>query len=191
MNRWIRMGAPLLGALLLLTAGCSTAVDGVDGATESLSLVRKADFEDQLMYINLAISPVPMTAEEAGDLDEAIPVVMRFYEDWAVAWYAPDGEALTRNPNDAIRMWQVLGNTDDIQVLSGDLSSDEDATTTEPEAPPSNPNLEMAPIQIDTTPSFQLPGDMAANRAFAIIDWIEDAYLEWQLIAPGFHPGCA
>ncbi|MBW2461025.1 MAG: hypothetical protein JRH11_05225 [Deltaproteobacteria bacterium] len=185
------MGAPLLGALLLLTAGCSTAVDSVDGASEGLSLVRKADLADQLMYINLAISPGPMTAAEAGDLEEAIPVVMRFYEDWAVAWYAPDGEALTRNPDDAIRMWQVLGNTDDVHVLSDDVSSSEGSTTTEPEERPSNPNLEMAPIQIDSTPNFPLPGDQAANRAFAIIDWVEDAYLEWQLIAPGFHPGCA
>jgi len=182
--RWATWGA--MGASLLLV-GCATQVD-VGEAEAGLVLVRKADYAGHVRYIDDSVSVRPMTAEELGDTRSATPVEVRFYDDVAIAWYAPNGVAETGDPRNVIRVWHI---EDHVAIDSDDVAPGDDThETTAPGAPPSFR---------DQTPGFsvgdtagvdaKIPLDFGKYLPFARLDWLL-AIEEWQNGVPGFHPGC-
>lgn len=188
MIKAIWTGAPVLVASLLFGCAGNTGPDEV--GSSGLSLVRKADYEGQVRYIDEAVSDRPLTAAELGDTSSAIPVEVRFYDDWAVAWYALDGIAQTGDPANAVKVWRVeehvpISNDD---VVVGD---DGESTTNEPA-----PGEQVTDVTVGTgfddsiaTPDIQAPE--VAHLPFARLDWLHDVFEEWwHAQPPSYHPGC-
>jgi len=168
-----------------LLAGCAGQTDPAE--TEAgLTQVRKADFTNRVLYLDLTVSAVPMTSEELGDTTYATPVEVRFYDEWAVAWYAPDGVGLAGHPANAVGVWRVYDNA---ETTSGDVAPGEGEAETYIAAEPGNVVIPLG-SQVGATPTLELPGDDRNILPFATLDWYGQFMTEWQELPPGFHPGC-
>lgn len=168
-----------------MSFGCTASVPDETGSS-GLSLVRKADYEGQVRYLDEAVSPAPLTAAELGDTTYAIPVDVRFYHDVAVAWYVSEGVPQIGDPAAAIKAWHVEGHVlsnDDVVIEPG---GDGD------EAAPSGSLTATPPV---SRASDDLGSDLGFDHSrvdlpFAQLDWFEDVIIDWETRPPGYHPGC-
>lgn len=191
MTRTMAWLVPLL--LAGVFAGCS--MDTGPSSTESgLTTVRKADYEGQIRYIDDAVSLEPLTAAQLGDTSHAIPVEVRFYDDWAVAWWVRGGETHTGSPDMAIAAWQIVEHT--ATPTSRDVVSDGDEpTTTEPREPSGDDtlatgaDLEAGAEALLPTRDFEQQ-DRIRELPFARLDWMKDDLERWRTNPPAYHPGC-
>lgn len=84
--------------LMLAVAAALLAACGADVGEAGARLVVDEDLmTSEVLYVLPDVSTVPFTARELDGLGideaEAIPVRVEIFEDIAVAWFAPDGEA--------------------------------------------------------------------------------------------------
>ncbi len=176
--------APAIAAGLLFGCAAETGPDGSGAA-----LVRKADYEGRILFLDPVVSPAPLTAEQMGDTTFATPVEVRFYEDYAVAWRVVDGVAQTGDAGLAVAAWAI----EEHVAISDDVSRDD--------APPSTteatPEQSITDVGIGTgfdTDTFSTPNDDFhqdwRGMPFARLEWLRDAIDEWQYAPPAYHPGC-
>ncbi len=136
------------------------------------------------------VSQVPFTAAELTaqgiSPDEAIPVRVEVFENVAVAWFAPDGEA--RVGRDwIIALWQME------RVPVSDETRTDDAPETNR---PSGGFYEGSDVNVEARPSYdiQLDGVPESAAAVAILDFLDrlgtpaELALVEELIT--HHPGC-
>lgn len=184
-----------LGALTLALGllGCAGDVG------ESGSLLRAVDEDamtSQVLYMAPDVSAIPLTLgqlEEQGvDPAVATPVRVEIFDDIAVAWFAPAGEAVISRSS-IIALWTVVNR----QPIAGELADGAGISVTEPtdgfevprlvgDEPVSNETQLRDGIDVQyvtTTPVEQ-----------TIIDFMdrvgtpEELWFLGQL--GGYHPGC-
>ena len=168
-----------------MSFGCTANVPDETGSTGS-SLVRKADYEGQVRYLDEAVSPAPLTAAEMGDTTYAVPVEVRFYHEHAVAWYVSEGIPQIGDPEMAIKAWQIEGHeaiSDDVVIEPGGEDGD---------AAPSGSLTATPPITgTDTGLQTDVGFDhQSVALPFARLDWFEDVVIDWETRPPSYHPGC-
>ncbi|MEM9194273.1 MAG: hypothetical protein AAGF12_34170 [Myxococcota bacterium] len=174
----------------------SDEAGSVDQALES-----KAQLSSELLYLDLAVSPRPLTAEEMGDTRFATPVRLEFFNEWVIAWWAPHGEAVRGVPENAMGVWWIDAHADSpdgsslpATPLQGTVDQQPgDGTTTEtPETPAPN----FAPVAIPDGNEWGVPSvevdrlDPLHHLPWAKINWIRERLDEWNAMPPTFHPGC-
>jgi hypothetical protein len=185
---WMRAAAAVLAVAL---AGCAGQVaEPVDEASDSLTWVRKADFTNRQLFMDLAVSPIPMSAAELGDTTYATPVEVRFYDEWVIAWWAPDGVARNEHFMNAVGAWRIVENA---EAISGDVApggGGEDPP--EPRAPGINTGVidSGEALTVPVRDTLGLPDDDRNYLPYATLDWLGDRLPEWREMPPGFHPGC-
>lgn len=121
----------VLGVVAMLSA-CSGDVSDT-GAT-----LRQVDVEamtSQTLYMALDLSEIPMTAAqlEAHGIaqDDAIPVRVEVFEHIAVAWFAPDGEAIIGRDT-IMALWEVVSITA-VTPIADRTASNESYVVNEPD----------------------------------------------------------
>lgn len=190
MTRIVAWLVPLLITGLLTGCGMETG----PASTESgLTTVRKADYEGTIRYIDEAVSPAPLTAAELGDTSYAIPVEVRFYHDWAVAWHVRDGVTQAGDPAMAVAAWQIAEHV----PTSGDVTRDPDdePSTTAPREPEEGSDITTGTDLGSGTDSLLPSPGYEANHlrelpAFARLDWMREDLDMWRIRPPEYHPGC-
>lgn len=99
----------LLVALALLVGACS-ADTGTTSTPSLLAEVNETRLTSELLYMH-DMSPVPLTENDlqAHGIDrmDAIPVRVEVFDEIAVAWFAPDGEAIVSTDN-IVALWDVI-----------------------------------------------------------------------------------
>lgn len=178
-------GIVVLGALVGLL-GCASET-GTGESTSGLTWVRKADFENRVLFYDARVSAAPLTAEEIGDTSGAIPVQVVFYEDRAVAWHAPGGEARIGEHSALVAQWPVFEHAE--TIAADDIRPGGGSEETE------SPDLGLGGglITHEDAP-FQSPeiADITPSLPFARLDWLRD-YADIVRLFPGdapVHPGC-
>lgn len=179
--RW--MSVALAGVML---AACGADVGGTGSA---LRLVNEDAITSQVLYMLPDASQVPYTAlelEEQGiDIQAAIPVRVEVYDEVAVAWFAPAGEALVGRDH-IVALWQVLDRTQIVNEVD---------PTSAPEVVGSTPFIDVD-FDLEEQPDVDqelttVPGNSAAQ---AIIDFWDRAGTPdeiWMLgVLSNSHPGC-
>jgi len=176
-----------------LLAGCASDV-GERGA--GLHRVDQAAMMSQVLYVAPDVSDVPLTAvelEEQGlDPVEAVPVRVEIFENIAVAWFAPDGQALIGREF-IVSLWRVV----EREPIAGEVAPGEEYDVTEPPSADGVAYLrpdegayasaaDVDPEQVEPTPY-----DFAAE---AIIEFFDRAGTPEELAIieelGGYHPGC-
>ncbi len=103
----VRTTKILVALAALLASACSADVTSSEGL---LAEVDEATVTDQLLYMH-DMSPVPMTVNdlEALGVDpaNAIPVRVEIFDTIAVAWFAPEGEAII-DRDYIVALWEVV-----------------------------------------------------------------------------------
>lgn len=184
-----------IGALAIgLLAGCASDV-GEHGST--LRRVNEREMTSQVLYLVQGLA-VPLTAEEMQEQGEdvalATPVRVEIFDNVAVAWYAPEGEALIGRDN--IRaLWTVV----DRQYISNELAPEPSVPvepSTEPGTTYRTPNVETSIPGVDADLGITyVDVSLYANPVgVAIIDFVDEmggAEEAWMMeeVAAG-HPGC-
>lgn len=185
----VRMQILAAAAALPLMVACAS---DVDPTTSTLRIVDEDAVTSQLLYMAPELSPYPMTEatlqREGIDVVDAIPVRIEVFDEVAVAWYAPGGEAII-NMDNVIALWSVvdrqqtageLDRTNPAEVGGVDAIVQTDATGVETELP-------MLDVGFDAQ-------DAVDVRASAIIDFFdrvgtaEEAFMARRLRED--HPGC-
>ena len=186
MTRTIVAVASALAVSLLF--GC-TAQTPEEAGSSDLSLVRKADYEGQVRYLDEAVSAAPLTAEELGDTAHAIPVEVRFYDEWAVAWFVSEGVAQVGDPDMAMKVWLI----EEHVPTSGDELDGTGGGSTEEPAPSGSLVTDVNPGAGTDTGIHENPAidpEIYSRFPFARLDWIRDRIEEWESRPPAYHPGC-
>lgn len=179
---WVASG---LAAGLLFGCAAESGTEEI-GSTGS-TLVRKADYEGQVRYLDESVSAAPLTADELGDTTYAIPVEVRFYDEWAVAWYVLDGVAQVGDPDMAMKVWLV----EEHVPISDDVVVEGGGSTEEPA--PSGSVTDVGPIagigtSVEENPEFD--NTTWQHFPFARLDWLRDVREDWESRPPAYHPGC-
>lgn len=176
-----------LCCLVALLSACTQQIDVEENHAE---LVDTAELSSQLLYLDLAVSPRPMTADEVGDARFATPIRIEFFRGWAIAWWAPEGEAVRGTPENALAAWEI----EYAQPLEGRVDNSGGGSTqvANPEAPASVTNQ-----QIGISTGVSIGSDVGIDRydfvdqlPFAKIQWLRERVEEWRALPPTFHPGC-
>ncbi len=187
---WISVSA-LLWALGLW--GCAGDVGGSD------SLLRAVDEDamtSQVLYMAPDVSAVPLTASqlEAQGVDQrlATPVRIEIFDDMAVAWHAPEGQAIIARDS-IVAVWDVVQRRE----ISGELSEAPGLGTSV-----ITPGSTDVVVDLDETPTIDVDlanlgaqeiGPTPAEQT--IIDFLDrlGSDLEQFYIARivFYHPGCA
>jgi hypothetical protein len=185
--------AVLFAAISLI--GCSSDV----GEHGSLLLrVNEQEMTSQVLYFAPDVSPVPLTeidAQEMGvELTLATPVRVEIYDEVAVAWYAPEGEALIGRDHIAA-LWRVVDRTE----IDGELRPGEVPEIEQPTAPVEQPysNLQIPSFATPLGTDLQDTSDVAVTDIVgpsAIINFINTLATEEEIELmqglEGAHPGC-
>lgn len=174
--------ASLLAAALLL-GGCMTGT-GPDDSRAPLEKVQKADYDGDVLWLEPGADR-PVFESRLDDVETANPVRVEFYEDLAVAWYAPEGEALYGHQN-IMGLWRIWDHTSDPQPLSDDVAPDDETTRYEPSLP------ELVPEEDE--PQFDTTDVTVSSLPYAILDWrnrfgepVQDELIQTLYTR---HPGC-
>lgn len=175
-------------ALSGLLYGCaSEAGPSTEGGRE---YVRKADFTGSVMFYDPAVSLKPLTAEQMGDTTYAVPVQVVFYEKFAVAWLAPNGQGLVGQPDALIASWEIYEHA---QATEGAVRPGEPNVT--PETPKDlfrtnfqGPRQAVTPRLI--TPTFVV--DSIVDADYVILDWTQEYEEVFHDLneTQAIHPGC-
>jgi hypothetical protein len=176
-----------IGALALSLVGCAADI-GENGST--LRRVNERAMTSQVLYLAAGIA-VPLTAEqmeaEGHDFASAVPVRVEIFENTAVAWYAPEGEAVLGVEN--IRaLWQV-----ERQEISDEIVPDGEGEGEGETTPDTTNTLRQdipglgTDLQIDRETLWNPVGTV-------IIDFVDEygsSEEAWMLEEIGSsHPGC-
>jgi hypothetical protein len=177
-------GIVVVSALLGLL-GCASE-PGTGSSATGLTWVRKADFENRVLYYDARISASPLTAEEMGDTSSAIPVQVTFYEDAAVAWWAPGGEARIGDPAAVVASWPVVENAE--TASADDIRPGDGSSETE------TPRVDLGGglIGIEEAPIHTEIDGVRPELPWAALDWLSD-YDDIARLFPHevpTHPGC-
>jgi hypothetical protein len=160
----------------LLAAGCAADVGSGESALEDVAV---SDFANETMYIDFSISPRPLTAEEIGDISTATPVQVRFYEPGiAIAWSAPNGQAITESLEFAVAAWNVELTRDDTVTNPGET------TVTTPRINPGSLYATTGVVVDDGRPRH------VSIDGRARIDWLRTPVRQIEELPPAFHAGC-
>jgi hypothetical protein len=163
--------------IALVAAGCAADVGSSESALEDVAV---ADFSGEIRYIDFSISDRPLTAEEIGDTSTAVPVEVRFYEPGiAIAWSAPNGQAITESLEFAVAAWNV-------ELTRDETVRGPDETTVR--SPSITPGDLYSTVGItlgqDTPNRFEVDGGVAR------VDWLRQRVREIAELPPAFHAGC-
>lgn len=180
--------AAMMGMTVLGGAGCAsdTSATAVGTAGEALDYVSVQEIESQLLYIDSTVSDRPMTAAELGDISNAIPVRVKFYDEFAIAWWAPDGEARMGVRGAMMSAFQIYNAT----PTSGDVNSDGHGSVHTPTTP-TNP----------ITPAAHIPNIPAGSVIHTTLPTaITRVWVSWSRVFANnpnllrmvarYHPGC-
>lgn len=183
----LRMMMATMAAFGLL-AGCAADV-GEGGAP--LVRVDRGTISAQILFMAPELSEMPLTAvelEELGvDESEAIPVRVEIFDTVAVAWFAPDGEALI-DREAIVALWRV-------RPMSGEVETEGSYDVTEPPTIDATGYVRSDTQTIDGLDSAQevesTPYDAVEER---IIEFFDRAGTpeEFEMIREigAYHPGC-
>lgn len=176
-----------LFACFALLVGCSADV------SDSGSALHEVDVElitTQTLYV-VPDMLVPLTAEEAEGYDDAIPVRVELLENTAVAWYAPEGEAVVSRET-IIALWSVVDRTE----INDTLAAGEEpglvqtpGTSEAASLPSVLPEYEGALVDSDLTVT-----NPRSSAEIAILDFLDrlgsPEELPMMRELGGAHPGC-
>ena len=183
----VRTSRTLLVLAALMAAACSADVTSSDGL---LAEVDETAVTDQLLYMH-DMSPVPLTENDLVtygiERTDAIPVRVEVFDTVAVAWFAPEGEAII-DRDYIVALWEV--------VDRGTPLNDE---TYSPAQPPEVIN--PGEIVVGTYPVHRELGvDVEVGQidqgapSVAIIDWHNKAGTQEELrmmrLLQSHHTGC-
>ncbi|MBK8170597.1 MAG: hypothetical protein IPK60_09675 [Sandaracinaceae bacterium] len=182
--------AAMVGLSLMGGVGCAadTSTPTVSNNGEALDYVNVHDIENQLFYIDSTVSDRPMTAEELGDTSNAIPVRIKFYDEFAIAWWAPDGEARMGVRGAMMSAFQIYN----AQQISGEVNADGNGSVTTPTTPstvnPLTPITHIPNLPAGVTIRTTLPA--AVGRVW--VSWARVFANNPNLIrmVARYHPGC-
>jgi hypothetical protein len=178
------IGAVVAVVVLSTLLGCATETTEPGSSTSGLEWVRKADYVGQVLYYDTAISARPLTAEEMGDTTWATPVMLAFYDDLAVAYWAPDGHGLFGDEEAVVDAWAVIAHA---QTTSGDVAPGTGDTGTRS---PSD-GVETGGLLGDFGQHGDAGVEIENRLPFAKLDWLRR--LEDIPFIPSIdpiHPGC-
>ncbi|MFK7987452.1 MAG: hypothetical protein AB8I08_15630 [Sandaracinaceae bacterium] len=176
-----------LFACFALLAGCSSDV------SDTGSALHEVDVElitSQTLYV-VPDMLVPLTAEEAEGYEDAIPVRVELLENTAVAWYAPEGEAIVSRET-IIALWGVVERTPINDTLAAGEEPSVVLTPGTNEAA-SLPSLlpEYEGVLVDSELTVTNPRNSAET---AILDFLDrlgsPEELPMMRELGGAHPGC-
>lgn len=182
-------------AALVSALGLSACMGDVGDAGSSLRAVDEGAMTSQTLYMVPDVSAIPLTAleleQEGIDVSAATPVRVEIFDDVAVAWFAPAGEAIISRSS-IVAMWRVV----ERQPIAGELEGGEPGVSsyTQP--------VTTVTLVIDSTPTTteeQLADGIdtqVTTRPIeqTIIDFLdrvgtpEEMWYVGRLI--GYHPGC-
>lgn len=180
--------AALMGLSLVGGVGCAadTSSPTVSSSGDALEYVNIADVESKLFYLDSSVSDRPMTAEELGDVTNAIPVRIKFYDEFAIAWWAPDGNARMGVRGALMAAFEIHNATE----ISGDVNADghgsisHPSTTSNPLAPVTNiPNV---------APGIAVHATLPRAISNVWVSWARVFQNNPNLIrmVARYHPGC-
>ena len=162
----------------LLMAACAS--QGADGSSTGLTAIDPVEYQGRLLYLDRSVDHAPLTAEELGDTERAIPVEIGVHGDFLVAWWAPDGVGRIGDPASVVTAWRIF---DSAEPIDRDTSDEEGGEHTTP--PAVAPPIDL-PEGIDQTRTRDV---RLQTRPQFFVDWIEEYTEEW-MIFWGWHPGC-
>ncbi len=171
-------------ALIALAAlGACTA----DTGSSTYALADKAAVEAEVYYIDTGISEAPLTLDQLDESGCAVPVRIRFEEDFAVAYHAPEGEPIL-DEDHIMAMWEIA---DHVEALDGELDAGDAAPPVEAPAPDyPTPDLDY---RLDMNPVSDIARGLmktGVNAPYARIDWLRQYFEDMLRLPPGSHPGC-
>lgn len=168
--------------VLSLLAGCTADTETVGSSTGPM-LVRRADYETQVRYLDFAVAPRPLAADEIGDPGDAVAVQVEFYDQFAVAWRVVDGVKQIGRGG-FVAAWPVSG----YAHTTGDVAPGEGGEVTAPSQIPDllGENATVGDIG-DGVSVAAVPGGF--ELPFAWVEWYEDFLVDWPTIER-VHPGC-
>jgi hypothetical protein len=177
--------AGAIGGLALL--GCGTAGDP---ASADLAYVDESSLESRAdLYIDSSVSWRPMTADQLGNVENAIPVEVEILGGVAVAWIRHDG-ATSRTRADIVALYRVYERVDATPILD-EIDREEGGpiyVPTERFGGTARPGIE--------NPGGDL-GALVTDSGFVLIDWTDISNVPpsqdvelWNELNDA-HPGCA
>lgn len=174
--------------------GCAGDVGDAGGM---LRAVDEGAMTSQVLYMVPDVSAIPLTAaqldEEGIDVTLATPVRVEIFDEVAVAWFAPDGEAIVSRSS-IVAMWQVVNR----QPTAGEVANDPGASGTV-YTPPTDVLIATFEGQTTTNETRLVDGveeQVAVTTPVeqTIIDFFdrvgtpeEAIFIEW---LSTYHPGC-
>ncbi len=195
------LGTMLALATALGLLGCMGDISesnlaGDVSQTEFLRAVDEDAMTSQVLYMVPDVSPVPLTAaqleELAIDATLATPVRVEIFDEVAVAWFAPAGEAVISR-NSIVAMWTVLQRT----PIAGELEAGPPTVASDIE--PRATTMLIETEQPNSTENRLIEGISAQTRVTnpveqTIIDFFDLVGTPEEMliiaILSGYHPGC-
>lgn len=181
----------ILAIVALGATAC--AADVTSSETGLVAAVDEGAVTGQLLYMH-DVSAMPLTAEDLTELgideSDALPVRVEILDGVAVAWFAPEGEALYGQEN-IVALWEVL-----------DRAEPQDVTPIYNETHPNDPSPTVVPHRVTGTyhPEAEIGveqdvGTLPMNPVGeAIIDWYNKVgspdELQYLQLLQTQHTGC-
>ncbi|HJL15519.1 MAG TPA: hypothetical protein RMH99_07690 [Sandaracinaceae bacterium LLY-WYZ-13_1] len=197
MMRWTKTTGAALVAASMMLAGCASDVSD-SGAP--LTRVDRDAMMSQLLYLAPEHAARPLTASELEDRGvdrrEAVPVRVEVFEDIAVAWFAPDGEAIIGRDT-IVSLWYVV-EPENVETIANEVEGGGGYDVTEPPTVDATDYVLDGPVTTTATTTEiereQLevtPYDPTRERIIEFFDRVgtpEELLIVEEL--GGYHPGC-
>jgi hypothetical protein len=175
-------------ATIALTVIALLGACAADTGTSTHYLVDKAATEAEVFYIDTGISDAPLTLSELGESAAcATPVRIRFTDELAIAYHAPEGEPIL-DEDHIVAVWQIIEHAEplDDELESGDTVPPLVAPAPQYPTPELDYRLDMNPV---SNPARNLMR-RGVNAPYARIDWLRQHFQDMMRLPPGSHPGC-
>lgn len=179
-------------AALMALGGWGCAGD-VAGSSGLLRAVDEQALTSQVLYMVPDVSALPLTQSQLGELQVdpsmATPVRVEVFDELAVAWFAPAGEAIISRSS-IVALWEVVHRTPTAGRVANDPSPTDSYVV-----PSSTPVVTLDPgaraTTNETVPSLVRVTSPAEQTIIEFFDRLgtpeEAAFVE---IVSGYHPGC-
>lgn len=180
----------VLGALAMgATLGCSADVSPTGSSDALVEKVNRAEWEALDLYYDPLVSSRPMTAEELGDTTGATRVRMEFLDNIAIAWAAPDGEALLGQRDAIVAIYGIT----QVEPIDGEVRPG----TTTPTVPRPGSLLD----RVNLGSNVDLGDGPGADIGILRLSTFPDVWIGWSRLFQEdpnairdlgrYHPGCA
>lgn len=177
----------ILAAAAALLAACGADV----GEAGTRLVVDEAVVTGEVLYVLPDVSQVPFTAHELEvlgiDESEAIPVRVEVFEDIAVAWFAPDGEA--RIGRDwIVALWRVQRTPVDGELAGSEAPTVSPSGTVSGEVDPTTIVDMGDTYEIELRPEVQNSAEMTIIEFWDRLGTPDEISMLEELYQ--HHPGC-